>query len=388
MIRPEYMASKPEEVGIDSERLEAVFARAQRAVEEGLMPSTQVAVARRGKVAGMRTFGTVGEGSSAVPASNEALYCVMSCTKAFVAAGVWLLMEKGLLKTEERVADIIPEFGTNGKEKITVEQVMLHTAGFPNSVLPVEDWADRSKLLEAFSKWKLEWKPDSQFEYHATSAHWVLSEIIYRRGGADYRAFVRENILAPMGLDELFLGVPEEYDDRVAGVVFVGEIQEPPGGFGTVTPDAILSFSKPRAWRVCFPAGGAVTGAGEVALFYQPLINGGQTLDGKQVLKQETIDFATRVWTKDRHRDQIFKIPVNRGLSIIVAGSDGNSFMRGFGKLTSPRTFGHGGAGGQIAWGDPESGISFGFLTNGFGDLVRTFILSVEISNLAASCAV
>src|SRR3990172_10312395 len=109
MIAARFRATKPEDAGVDSEKLEAVFARAGRDVDEGVLPSAQVAVARNGKIAGMRTFGA---------ATDESLYFIFSCTKAVVAAATWLLFEEGLLKLEERVAEIVPEFGTNGKDVI------------------------------------------------------------------------------------------------------------------------------------------------------------------------------------------------------------------------------------------------------------------------------
>src|SRR5438876_4683226 len=124
MLNPELIASKPEDVGIVSERLEAVFARARRDLDDGVLPSAQVAVARNGKLAGMRTFGEAVQGGELRPATDDTLYCIFSCTKVVVAAAVWLLFEQGLLRLDERVADTIPEFGTHVKEHVTVEQVM------------------------------------------------------------------------------------------------------------------------------------------------------------------------------------------------------------------------------------------------------------------------
>ena len=387
MINTKVSASKPEDVGVDSEELEAVFARAKRDVEQAGLPSAQVAVARRGRLAGMRTFGTASQGGSEKPATDETLYCIFSCTKAVVASAVWLLFEEGLLRLDERVAEIIPEFGTNGKDVVTVEQLLLHTSGFPFAPFPPQSWGDREKLLEAFSRWRLNWEPDSRFEYHATSAHWVLSEIIYRRTGLDFKAFVRERITGPMGLDELFVGVPEEFDPRVADVAWVGEPVAPPGGWGEVTPQAIMRFNSSPARRAGVPGGGGVSNAAGLALFYQTLINGGESANGKRVLKPETIEFATKVRTQERHKDPIFGVPVNRGLSVVLAGDDGQAFMRGFGRTTSPRAFGHGGAGGQIAWGDPETGISLGYCTNGFTDWMAMGRRITAISSLAAVCA-
>lgn len=388
MLSQRHLASRPEDVGVDGGRLEEVFARAKRDVDGGILPSCQVAVARQGKVAGLRTFGQAVHAGAERPATDESLYTIFSCTKAIVGVAVWSLFEEGLLRLDERVAEIIPEFASNGKDAIIVEQVLTHTSGFPRAPLGPPAWDDRSKRLEAFARWRLNWEPGSRFEYHATSAHWVLAEIIERRTGCDFRTFIRERVAGPMGLAELFVGLPEAYDHRVAEVRYVGEIIEPPGGWGEVTPEAILRFNQPAARRVGVPGGGGIASAAELALFYQPLMNGGETVDGMRVLKQETIEFATTVRTTDRHREPLFDYAVNRALSVVVAGDDGNAFMRGFGRVVSPRAFGHGGAGGQIGWGDPATGISLGYCTNGFVDWKTSGRRITAISSLAAKCAV
>ncbi|MBI3783320.1 MAG: beta-lactamase family protein [Deltaproteobacteria bacterium] len=388
MLDRKFVAAHPEDVGVDSEKLEALFARAERDVNSGGLPSAQVAIARRGRLAGIRTFGSAVQDGRDQPATDATLYCIFSSTKAVVAAAVWLLLERGDLRLEEKVSSIIPEFGTNGKENITVEQVLLHIGGFPYAPLHPDNWNDRDKRLEAFSRWRLNWEPSSRFEYHPTSAHWVLAEIIHRRGGTDYREFIRAHITGPMQLDELFVGLPPEQDKRVADVRYTTPPVEPPGGWGDVTPDAILGFNNPKLRQVGIPGGGGITSAAELALFYQPLLNGGETFDGRRILRPETIDFATQVRTQAHHRDAIWDIPINRALSVIVSGDDGNSYLRGFGKATSPRAFGHGGAGGQIAWGDPATGISVGYCTNGFADWMATGRRITAISSLAATCAV
>ena len=386
MIDERHIAAKPEDVGVDSERLEAVFARVRRDVDDGVLPSAQVAVARQGKIAGLRAFGAAVQDGVERPATGETLYCIYSCTKAIVAAAVWLLFEDELLRLDERVAEIVPEFGTNGKDAVTVEQVLLHTAGFPRAPFPTEHWGDRDKLLAAFGNWRLTWEPGSRFEYHATSAHWLLSEIILRRSGVDYKTFIHDRLTEPMGLDELFIGLPDEQASRAAEVRYQSEAVEPPGGWGEVTPEALLRFNQPHVRRAGAPGAGGFASAAELALFYQPLINGGETASGKRIMKQETIDFATTVRTDDRHRD-LFNNPVNRALSVTVAGDDGKANMRGMGRVASARTFGHGGAGGQIGWGDPETGISPGYCTNGFVDYMTIGRRLTAVSSLAAGCA-
>lgn len=388
MVATDLVATRPEDIGIDSEKLEKLYARVQRDVDEGVLPSAQIAVARNGRVAGMRTYGKAVQGGALRPATDDTLYTIFSCTKAVVGVATWTLIEDGLLRLEERVADIIPEFASNGKEIVTVEQTMLHIGGFPYAPLGAPAWETREGRLAAFARWRLNWEPGSRFEYHATSAHWVLAEIIERRTGVEWRTYLRQRILDPMGLDNLHVGLPAELNARVADVLHVVPPEPPPGGWGEVTPDAILNFNKPEVRAVGVPGGGGIARAADLALFYQPLVNGGEAATGNRILKPETIAYATTVRTKEFHRDPLQDIPVNRALTVVVAGDDGNKHLRGFGHAASARAFGHGGAGGQIGWGDPETGISVGYCTNGFLDMEGIRARNQEISTLAAACAV
>jgi CubicO group peptidase (beta-lactamase class C family) len=88
------------------------------------------------------------------------------------------------------------------------------------------------------------------------------------------------------------------------------------------------------------------------------------------------------------YKDPIFGVKCNRALGVVVAGGDGMANYRGFGKTNSALAFGHGGAGGQIGWADPATGISLGYTTNGFDrNDVRIGRRGVAISSLAAVCA-
>ena len=126
--------------------------------------------------------------------------------------------------------------------------------------------------------------------------------------------------------------------------------------------------------------------AGDLALFYQGLLHN-RAQDGSPIWRQEALDDARRV-RSEGYVDPIFGVPVSRALGVVVAGGDGLANYRGFGKTNSALTFGHGGAGGQIGWADPATGISLGYCTNGFdrNDL-RQGRRGVAISSLAAVCA-
>jgi CubicO group peptidase (beta-lactamase class C family) len=394
MPSQEKFAEHPREVGLDTAKVEALFQRAEREVKEGLLPSVQIAIARNGKIGAMRSFGKAVQGGAEKPSTNETLYVIFSCTKAIMSAASWILMGEGKLDPKERVADIVPEFGTNGKEGITVEQVLLHVGGFPNAPYPQDEWLDRDKRRERFSKWRLEWPVGSKFEYHPTSGFWVIADIIERRTGQGFREFVRDRIATPLGIPEMRVGLPREFQNRVADLCYVGEplsdeerkqLGLPAMPETEVTEEAILGFNRPNVREAGVPGGGGIMTAGDLALFYQGLLLN-RDVNGKPIWKEEMLKDALRVRSGD-YKDPIFGVKVNRALGVVVAGGDGMANYRGFGKTNSALAFGHGGAGGQIGWGDPGTGISIGYCTNGFdrNDL-RQGRRGVAISSSAAVC--
>jgi CubicO group peptidase (beta-lactamase class C family) len=394
MPHPQFFADSPKDVGLDPARVQALLDRAEREVKEGLLPSTQVAIARNGKIAAMRTVGSAVQGGVNQPATNDTLYLIFSCTKTIISSAIWILIGEGKLKVSEKVADIIPEFGTNGKDIITVEQVLLHIAGFPNARYPQVAWGDRNKRLEAFKTWRLEWPVASQYMYHPTSGFWVLAEILERRSGTEFRQFVRERIATPLGIPDLRVGCPLHLQSRVAQVIHVSQALTnderkkmglPPLPETEVTEDAINGFNNPKVLEAGVPGGGGVTTAADLALFYQGLLHN-RSIDGKQIWNPEALADAIRPRSGD-YKDLMFGVTVNRGLGVVVAGGDGKANYRGFGKTNTANAFGHGGAGGQIGWADPGTGISLGYCTNGFDrNDVRQGRRGVALSSLAADC--
>ncbi|HXN85409.1 MAG TPA: serine hydrolase domain-containing protein [Candidatus Binataceae bacterium] len=394
MPSAKFFADSPKEVGLDPAKVQALLDRAEREVKDGLLPSSQIAIARNGKIAAMRTVGHAVQGGADKPATNDTFYVIFSCTKAIISSAIWILLGEGKLKISEKVAEIIPEFGSNGKDAMTVEQVMLHVGGFPNAPYPQYDWGDRNKRLERFKSWRLEWPIGSKFMYHPTSGFWVLAEIIERRSGKEFRQFVRERIARPLGLDDLNVGLPRAQQNRVADLVHVGEALTaeelkkmglPPPIETEVTEEAIMGFNNPAVREAGVPGGGGIMTAGDLALFYQGLIHN-RAQDGKPIWNPETLKEATRPRSGE-YKDPVFGVTCNRALGVVVAGGDGKANYRGFGKTNTANAFGHGGAGGQIGWADPSTGISLGYCTNGFDrDAVRQGRRGVALSSLAGDC--
>src|SRR5262245_12049957 len=137
---------------LDSAAADALVERCQRDIDDGHIPSCQIALALDGEVVFEQTMGDAAPGSR---------YTIFSATKPVIASAVWILMGEGRLDVERPVAELVPEFGSNDKDAITIEQVMLHTSGFPRAPFRVLDWNDRDTRLARFSQWRCNWEPGS-----------------------------------------------------------------------------------------------------------------------------------------------------------------------------------------------------------------------------------
>ncbi len=380
----DFLVDDPAEIGIDPTRLQELLDRSRKEVDEGLLPSAQIAIARNGKLAAFETFGD---------ATNDSLYCIFSATKAMTSAAAWLLIQDGKLDISTRVAELVPEFAANDKQDITIEQLFTHTAGFPHAPFRPTDWNDKARRAERYATWTLNWEPGSRFEYHPTSSMWMIAEIIERLSGQTFTSFVRERLALPLNLPDLWIGCPENQHHRIAEVEHVGEaltsedyaklgVPEPP--VTEVTEEALTAFNNPEVRLVGVPGGGGIMSAADIALFYQGII--GNTFAGERLISESTLDFVLKVRT-GKLVDQLSNIPINRALGVSVAGDEKRNF-RGFGHTNSPLAFGHGGAGGQLGWVDPQTGISIGYCTNGHDrNTIRQARRGISISNRAAVCA-
>src|SRR5262245_41234773 len=334
-------------------------------VDSGWLPSCQLAVARDNELLVFETFGA---------ATDETQYCIFSCTKPIVASAVWQLIGDGLVDVTRPASAYVPELAANDLGAVTVEQVMLHTSGFPNASMPPLEGGDPVRRRARFAQWSSEWEPGSRFEYHAGSAHWVLVDLIERVSGLDFRDFVEQRVTKPPGLPRL-LGIPEDEQGNVAAYVNVGEGRD----------ENVAQLDDPAIRAVGVPGGGAIMRAADLALFYQGLLHNPGGLWDPAVLDDVTTNVRCVL------PDNLLQVPVNRTLGLVVAGGDGQHFMRygSFGRPNSPRSFGHAGVHGHVGWADPESGLSFAYATNGVDtDLMREGIRGVRLSNIAAGLSV
>ena len=204
------------------------------------------------------------------------------------------------------------------------------------------------------------------------------AEVIAALHGADHVTAIHELVTAPLGLPSFF-GI----DDSEADVLDLVPVDdgEVTVDLGEATFDALLRFNDRDVRAVGVPGAGAYARASDVALLYQGVLRNPAGLWRPDVLA----DAVGMVRIRDE--DVLRAAPANRTRAFMVAGDDGHAPRRGMPVDAPRRTFGHDGAGGQVAWADPDSGMSVAFLPTGIDpDIIRLTRRSVAVSTRALRC--
>jgi CubicO group peptidase (beta-lactamase class C family) len=340
-------------LGFRRSQIDRLIDLIERHIAAGHYPGCQIALARHGKLALFGSFGDAVTEPTRRPAADDSLWLLYSNTKVVTAVALWVLAERGLFGFSDRIADHVPEFARFAKGNITVLQTITHQAGFPNAVVGKDAWADHKRLREVVSRFPLEFTPGSKVHYHGLTAHWTLGVLIEAVTGKDFRDVIRETVTEPLGLArELYVGLPESEFGRAV------DMHEPRRKGDGFQPSADANSP---AWRKAGAPGGAGYGtARAMAALYQMMLNGGE-LNGTRLVSPRMLQYAIRNHTGDRV-DEFMGMPMHRGLGPHLRGTTEN--VRGLGGLASPRAFGHGGVGTSYCWGDPDSGVSFAYITN------------------------
>ena len=348
-------------------------------VESGAERGLQVAVFRNGEqvvdaVAGIADPSTGREFTPATP-----VYC-FSVVKAAASTLAHMLVERGAFGYETPVSKIWPEFAAHGKDRVTIRQVLNHTAGVPGIPLTttLEDLCDWDEMCSGIAASELWWEPGTKVGYHAYTFGWIIGEVIRRSTGRPLSQVLRDEIGRPLGIeDELYFGMPAAAQHRLA----VLEDAPMPAGFEMppMPPDlpmfrAAPMSSMPNAYlgnrgdilAADIPAGGKCS-ARAIARMYAALLG---EVDGVRLLSPATLREATSVSSSGV--DEIFGMPTRWGLGYSI-GAPGS---------TSDTAFGVGGVGGSFAFGDGTSGIAMAVTKN---RLAQDFTTSTKLVALVTS---
>jgi CubicO group peptidase (beta-lactamase class C family) len=183
----------------------------QAGIDSGLHPGAQVYVSMDGQVI---VDGAMGLARPDVAMTRDTLTLWMSAGKPVTAVAVMQLVDRGLISLHTKVADVIPEFGVNGKGPITLWHILTHTAGFrgPLNNFTPGTWEEILQRVYALRQ-EPGWVPGEKAGYHIGSSWFVLGELVRKLDGRSIDRYVREAIFAKLGEHDAYVGLPEAVFD-------------------------------------------------------------------------------------------------------------------------------------------------------------------------------
>ena len=234
------------------------------------------------------------------PWERDTIANTFSVTKTMSSICVLVPADRGEVDLAAPVANYWPEFGSNGKDAITVSHVMSHTSGvsgFDPAIPDPEflyDWDACCERLAGQTPW---WTPGDGSGYHALTQGYLQGEIVRRVTGHTIGSFFREEIAEPLGAD-FHIGLPESDDHRVAALLppsaALGEGSEPGSIAARTSASSPLTGHEANThpWRAAeLPAIGGIGNARSVARVHAMMACGG-TLDGVMIMSSAGVDAA------------------------------------------------------------------------------------------------
>lgn len=297
--------------------------------------------------------------------TDRTLATYFSCTKGMTTTVVHCLIQRGELDPDQRIAHYWPEFAANGKGDITVRMVLAHRAGLVDipGDFTLSEVLSTERVVEALAAMHPDWPPDTCHGYHIRSFGWLIGELIRRSTGLTAGAAWRKLVADPLGLDA-WIGLPLEEHPRCATLV------PPPrdrptladrlgadslSGHAFVGPSGLFHYDamwkRPDVLSAELPASGGVGDASALARMYAACVG---EVDGIRLLDDTTV--AAAIEPQSVGLDAVLDVETAFGLGYMVGASLPSE--------AGPRAFGHPGAGGSLAFADPDAQLGFAYITN------------------------
>jgi CubicO group peptidase (beta-lactamase class C family) len=379
-------------VGLDPDCLARLKASIEQDTSKGIYDGAVFLVARGGTVAMHEAVGYTDLDNKRVAQKDDAFF-IMSITKQLTTTLVLSRIDSGELALTTRIADVIPEFGKKGKQRINVKHLLTHMSGISTEMppgLPLEQVGDLQAYVAAACEQRLLTIPDKGVSYNPFTAHAILAEMVRRLDGGKrpFRQILAEELFEPLGMKDTSMGLRPDLAGRRVPVI-VRDLT--PGLFEPVLLEATnILFTEETE----IPAGGVFSTVADIYRFSEMLRHGGE-LDGVRILSPGIVRLATTNHT-GTHRNDLFdyareehgwpEFPAYLGLTFFLRGE--GIFPTPLGVATSPGTFAGLGAGSTLFWVDPERDLTFVCLTAGLLEEVASVDRFQRLSDMVVASVV
>src|SRR5262245_610782 len=295
------------------------------------------------------------------------LFNVFSVTKAVTATALHIQAERGLVSYDAPIAKYWPEFAANGKAKATVRDGLMHRTGIPampEGVTP-EQMADYDWMVKALANLKPLYEPGTTNAYHSYTWGWIIAEVVRRTDPKkrEFRQFVIDEISTPLGITDLWLGIPAAAEPRVARMendqVSVFDQNTLRGkSMPTQVAGTQAVWGQSVVRRACIPGAGGIFNAPSCARFWAMIANDGQ-LDGVRLLSAERIRACLAP------RPDTDKVDIGRG--IVTRVGVGGYWLAADGVPGHGRILCHPGLGASVGWADLDNRLAVAICHNRHG---------------------
>jgi CubicO group peptidase (beta-lactamase class C family) len=339
-------------------------------------------------------WGGLADSEANRPWNEDTIALVASTTKGATAICAHMLAQRGELDLDAPVVKYWPEFGANGKEQIPVRWLLSHQAGLPlvDTRLTFADAVAWDPVIRALAAQKPLWRPGTEHVYHSMSFGYLVGEIVRRISGKTLGTFFADEVARPLRLNA-WIGLPEEQEKKVARIEYAkpftleevtagmiettgldadtvtawinavwgpGSVQARAGELGGAFDNATGYFTQ-RAYRAAeVPAANMLADARSLARMYAATVS---DVDGVRLLNPATVAKATEVQTDKTRMHGLppeLNIPADRSFYMSLG------FWRACPPmpLAGPKSFGHPGSGGSLAFAEPDAEVGFGYVPN------------------------
>ena len=345
------------------------------------------------------------------PFDPDTLSLCMSTGKGVMATLLHVLVDQGALELDAPVAQYWPEFAKNGKGEITVRQAASHRAGLYSIgriIESSEEMFDWDHMVEVVENMSPVHAPDTDFGYHAWTGGWVIGEVLQRVTGERFPTLVKRYLAEPLGVDGLYMGLPESELPRVAEFLIPKVVKKvlqgrPRGVRARVRKTASMTvrlssavghavdammppglgdvLGDPRWLTSVIPSGNGVFNARSLARLYGALSLGGR-IDDVRLLSAAAL--AEAIIDQNRAIGRVIPFPLRFKVGYMRPVSLGLRVPIGRTRLDvglpAPHAFGHFGFGGSGAWADPERQVGVALVTNCFAGLIPADLRTVAVA--------
>ena len=334
---------------IDMDQLKQADEAIADAIKEKIIPGAVLLVGRGDDIVYRKAYGNRAIEPSVEPMTEDTIFDLASLSKPVgTATSIMVLADRGKIDLEAPAAKYVPAFGSNGKDKVTVAQLLLHRGGLiaDNSLKDYTD--DPVESMKKILDLKLKYEPGTDYIYSDMSFA-VLGEIVRVVSGKPLNEFAAEAVFKPLGMKDTAYLPPTSWVTRIAPTERTKDAKT---GEQTVLRGVVHD---PRAQKLGGFAGhaGVFGTADDLARYCRMLLHGGE-LDGKRIMSAKTAAEMTKTrCMPDGSNCRTYGFDVDTKLS----APRGERFQKG-------TTFGHTGYTGTMMWVDPKSECYVVLLTN------------------------